>query len=914
MKAKPVSKTRSAKKSPAAAARAAKSSRKAPTPAADRRTWAFGDGKADGKGDMKEILGGKGAGLAEMSRLGLPVPPGFTIATTVCKRFWDDGGKLPDDLWPEVEAQLARVEKALGRKFGSGPRPLLVSVRSGAASSMPGMMDTVLNVGLNDATRESLAAETGNRRFALDSHRRLIHMFARVVEEMNVREFDQALDTAKRNRGTTSDAGLTVEDLVDLVAIFREIFQARAGCPFPDDPREQLRRCVMAVFRSWNGDRAKKYRDIHKITGLLGTAVNVQAMVFGNMGDSSATGVCFTRDPETGANVFYGEFLPNAQGEDVVAGIRTPLPIAQLKKTMPKPYADLVRVKELLERHYGDVQDMEFTIQQGKLWMLQTRNGKRSPQAVLRTVVDMVDEKRITKEQAILRVDPAVIDILLHPTFDRGGSTHVLAKGLPASPGAASGRVVFDAETAEAWKKDGRKVILVRAETSPEDIGGMNAAQGILTSRGGRTSHAAVVARGMGRTCVVGCSAITIDEHAKEMFVAGSTVREGDWISIDGSTGEVMLGQVATTEAKLSKYFTRVMAMADEFRTAGVRANAETPLDARVAREFGAEGIGLCRTEHMFFDERRIVAVREMILAEDTAGRKAALAKLLPFQQKDFEEIFGAMDGLPVTVRLLDPPLHEFVPNTEKAQAEVAASLGVDADRVRRRVQQLHEMNPMMGHRGCRLGISYPEIYEMQVRAIALAVVALRKRRKDPRPEIMIPLVGHVNELRPLADMTRRVMDEVLGAAKVSVPYTVGTMIEVPRAALTADQIAAEAQFFSFGTNDLTQMTFGFSRDDVNSFLPDYLEQKVLPDDPFQSLDTEGVGQLITLAIERGRSVRKDLKVGICGEHGGDPRSVEFCCRAGMNYVSCSPYRVPVARLAAAQAAIRAAQRAHAAK
>jgi len=870
-----------------------------------KRVYAFGDGKADGHGGMKEVLGGKGAGLAEMSRLGLPVPPGFTITTEVCRRYWDEGGRLPADLWDEVRDHLTRVEKALGREFGGKEKPLLVSVRSGAASSMPGMMDTVLNVGLNDATREALATLTQNRRMALDSHRRLIHMFARVVMDLDVREFEKALDSMKQRRGTTADTDLTASDLEELVSIYKEIVQVRAGRAFPDDPWEQLKMAVEAVFRSWECDRARKYRSIHRITGLLGTAVNVQAMVFGNTGDTSATGVCFTRDPATGENRFYGEFLPNAQGEDVVAGIRTPLPIAELERLMPAPYGDLVRVKGLLEEHYRDVQDMEFTIQEGKLWMLQTRTGKRTAEAAVRIAAEMVDEGRITKDEAVLRVDPASVDRLLHPTFDRKARRDVLAKGLPASPGAASGQVVFDADTAEAWKKDKKRVILVRDETSPEDIGGMHAAEGILTARGGMTSHAAVVARGMGKCCVVGCGALTIDHEQRKARIGGRTVSEGEWISIDGATGEVMSGEVPTTQASLSGDFHRLMAWADEFRRLGVRANAETPVDAEVARKFGAAGIGLCRTEHMFFDEERIVAVREMILAEDRPGRERALAKLLPYQQKDFEEIFASMDGLPVTVRLLDPPLHEFVPNTEKAQAEVAEALGVDAERVRRRVQQLHELNPMMGHRGCRLGISYPEIYEMQVRAIARAAAVLAGAGKSPRPEIMIPLVGHVNELRPLAAMTRRVMDEVLAEAGAKVAYTVGTMIEVPRAALTADRIAEEAQFFSFGTNDLTQMTFGFSRDDVNSFLPDYLTQKVLPDDPFQTLDTEGVGQLVSLAIERGRRTRKDLKVGICGEHGGDPRSVAFCHGAGLDYVSCSPYRVPIARLAAAHAALR---------
>ncbi len=873
-----------------------------------KRVYFFGDGKAEGHRDMKALLGGKGANLAEMALLGLPVPPGFTITTDVCEEYWRAGGKLPSKLWDEVGAHLSRVEKILGATFGKGPSPVLVSVRSGAAISMPGMMETVLNVGLNDETREALAAKTGNRRMALDSHRRLIQMFARVVLDLEIRDYERALDSLKRRRGVQLDTDLTADDLAELLVSYRDIFKERAGMPFPDDPIEQMRMAVEAVFRSWQCDRAKKYRELNRISGLKGTAVNVQAMVFGNMGDTSATGVCFTRDPSTGENVFYGEFLQNAQGEDVVAGIRTPVPIAGMKKVLPRPYADLVRAKDQLEKHYGDVQDMEFTVQEGKLWMLQTRTGKRTPEAAVRIAVEMVEQKRISKETALLRIDADVIDRLLHPTFDKNAKKELLCKGLPASPGAATGRIVFDADDAEAWAKRGEKVILVRDETSPEDIGGMHVAQGILTSRGGMTSHAAVVARGMGKCCVAGCGGAEIDAHRKMMSAGGRTFAEGDWISLDGSTGEVMAGKVPTAQAKLSKQFRRIMIWADEVRRLRVRANAETPHDSRVAREFGAEGIGLCRTEHMFFDEERIATVREMILADDKAGREKALAKLLPYQQKDFEEIFAAMDGLPVTIRLLDPPLHEFVPNSEKAQEETARMLGLDPDKVRRRVAALHEMNPMMGHRGCRLGISYPEIYDMQVRAIARAAVACRAKKIDVRPEIMIPLVGHVNELIVMRNNAKRVLEETFAKAGVRVPCLLGTMIEVPRAALVAGEIAKEAEFFSFGTNDLTQMTFGFSRDDINSFLPDYLEQKILPWDPFASLDVDGVGQLVSLAIENGRAARPKLKIGICGEHGGDPRSIAFCDAAGMDYVSCSPYRVPVARLAAAQATLRAKQ------
>jgi len=872
-----------------------------------RRIWSFGGGRAEGRAEMREQLGGKGANLAEMARLGLPVPPGFTIGTSVCRAYWDGDQTLPGELWPEVRRAIRRVERTLGRSFGAGPKPLLVSIRSGGAVSMPGMMETVLNVGLNDATREALAAETGNPRMALDSHRRLIQMFARVVLGLDLRDYENALDSLKRRRNVRDDTELSALDLAELLETYREIFEQGAGRPFPEDPWEQLQLTIEAVFRSWNTERALRYREINAIRGLVGTAVNVQAMVFGNMGNGSATGVCFTRDPSTGRNVFYGEFLRNAQGEDVVAGIRTPLPIARMKRMLPGPYAELVHAKDLLERHYGDVQDMEFTVQQGELFMLQTRTGKRTARAAVRIAVEMVGEGGLSEDEALLRVEAASLDQLLHPTFDPSAARQVLARGLPASPGAATGRAVFTADDAEEWKGRGETVILCRDETSPEDIHGMHAAVGILTSRGGMTSHAAVVARGMGTCCVAGCGSAEIDVRQMVMHVGGQTIAEGDWISLDGSTGEVMLGRVPTRSPTLSKHFRILMRWADEKRRLGVRANAETPHDARVARGFGAEGIGLCRTEHMFFDEERITTVRQMILAEDADGRAAALARLLPVQRADFTEIFEAMKGLPVTVRLLDPPLHEFVPLTDESQRTTAAALGLTVAAVRRRVEALREVNPMMGHRGCRLGISYPEIYDMQVRAIAQAAASCSKRRIKVHPEVMIPLVGHANEVRILASRARRIMEQEFATAGVSIPFLVGTMIEIPRAALTADEIAPHAEFFSFGTNDLTQMTFGFSRDDVNAFLPAYLSQQVLPVDPFQSLDQRGVGQLVTMAIERGRSARAKLKIGICGEHGGDPESVAFCHAAGMDYVSCSPFRVPIARLAAAQAAIRQA-------
>jgi pyruvate,orthophosphate dikinase len=873
---------------------------------ASRMVWSFGGGKAEGRGDDKTRLGGKGAGLAEMSRLGLPVPPGFTIDTTVCADYWAGGRRTPKSLWPKVAAALARLEKIRGQSFGAGPRPLLVSVRSGAAVSMPGMMETILNVGLTRETIPALVAASGNERMVQDSHRRLVHMFAKVVREVPDDLFEDALIELKRRRGAASDTDLSASDLAALAETYRGVFEEETGDAFPDDAREQLRQAVEAVFRSWECDKARKYRRIQRIDGLLGTAVNVQSMVFGNRGPSSGTGVCFTRDPSTGENVFFGEFLIDAQGEDVVAGIRTPEPIAAMGKHLPKAYARLLEVKDLLERHYGDVQDIEFTVEDGDLFVLQTRNGKRTARAALRIAVDLVKEKRLKPEAAVLRVDPAALDQLLHPTFDAKSRATVVATGLGASPGAAVGRAVFTAEDAEAWHARGEKVILVRAETSPEDVGGMHAAAGILTSRGGLTSHAAVVARGWGKCCVVGCGVLDIDAAAKTFTAGMHLVREGDWISLDGSEGRVMLGQVPTVRPEMGDDFATLMGWADRFRRLGVRTNADSPADAKAARGFGAEGIGLCRTEHMFFSSpERIRAVREMILAEDGEGRARALAKLLPFQRGDFEGIFREMAGLPVTIRLLDPPLHEFVPHEPAQQEEMAREMGVPLPEVQRRVKALHEANPMLGHRGCRLGITYPEIYDMQVRAIAEAAVNCAAAKVKVLPEIMIPLVGFVSELAFLRERTEAVVAEVLKGAKARIPVKIGTMIEVPRAAITAGAIAEKADFFSFGTNDLTQMTCGISRDDMASFVPDYIERKLIARDPFQVLDRDGVGELVRWAVAAGRKTRKDLKVGICGEHGGDPESVAFCHEVGLDYVSCSPFRVPIARLAAAQAALR---------
>jgi pyruvate, orthophosphate dikinase len=853
---------------------------------------------------MKELLGGKGANLAEMCRMGLPVPPGFTIATSVCERYTTNGGRVPADVEAGVRAAMARLEQQTGKRFGDPARPLLVSVRSGAAISMPGMMDTVLNLGLTAAATEGLAKLTGNRRFALDARRRFIQMFGNVVEGLGLERFETILHDEVAKAGVEEDKDLDASALERVVSRYLEAFRAAAGHDLPDDPHAQLMRSIDAVFGSWMGNRAVEYRRIHKITGLLGTAVNVQSMVFGNLGETSGTGVCFTRDPSTGENVFYGEFLMNAQGEDVVAGIRTPLPLAGLAKASPKAWTQLVKVRTLLERHYRQMQDIEFTIEEGRLFILQTRTGKCTAKAAVKIAVDLAREKLISKETAVQRVSPEQIDRLLHPQFDPKAPRQVIARGLPASPGAVSGRVVFTAEEAKHQAAAGVRVILVRNETSPEDVGGMHAAEGILTATGGMTSHAAVVARGMGKCCVAGAGSVRID-YTKQQFQVGSTlVKAGDVISLDGTAGEVMLGAVDTVPAAPSAAFRTLLSWADGVRRLKVRANADTPHDAEVARGFGAEGIGLCRTEHMFFGDERITPMREMILAEDEAARRAALAKLLPFQRADFEGILTAMDGLPVTIRLLDPPLHEFLPHEPEQAAAVARSLGVKAEVVLERARRLHEMNPMLGHRGCRLAITYPEIYEMQVQAIFEAAAAVKARGGSAKPEVMIPLVHSETEFRVLRDGLKKVADEVVARTRAKIPVIFGTMIEVPRAALRAEQIAAEAEFFSFGTNDLTQMTFGFSRDDVGTFLPAYIERGVLTEEPFQTLDRLGVGELVRLGVERGRKARPTLKVGICGEHGGDAKSIAFCDSVGLDYVSCSPFRVPVARLAAAHAAL----------
>ncbi|MCS7081758.1 MAG: pyruvate, phosphate dikinase [Bacteroidota bacterium] len=872
--------------------------------------YTFGGGSAEGRADMRDLLGGKGANLAEMSAIGLPVPPGFTITTEACRYYYEHDKSYPPELWEQVEEALGFVERLMGRRFGDPTAPLLVSVRSGAAISMPGMMDTVLNLGINDAVVEGLIRQTQNPRFAWDAYRRFIDMFGDVVMGVNHAHFEEALEALKRERGLREDIELTAEDLRELTNRYKAIYRQHTGHLFPEDPREQLDRAIRAVFESWNSERAIKYRQINKIRGLLGTAVNVQTMVFGNMGESSGTGVCFTRNPSTGERELYGEYLINAQGEDVVAGIRTPLPIAALKAQMPEVYEQLWEIAALLERHYKNMQDIEFTVQEARLYILQTRHGKRTGPAAVKIAVDMVREGLVSPEEAVRNlVEPRHIDQLLHPRFrDEEAyrkAGRVVGRGLPASPGAAVGRAVFSAEDAEAWRARGERVILVRIETSPEDVGGMHAAEGILTSRGGMTSHAAVVARGWGKPCVAGCGDIVIDYAARSFTNGQVTVREGDWISINGTTGEVILGAEELVQPEMSGDFATFMSWADQFRTLRVRTNADTPEDARLARRFGAEGIGLCRTEHMFFEGDRIWAMREMILAQDEAGRRRALAKLLPMQREDFYAIFREMEGLPVTIRLLDPPLHEFLPQEPEQQREMAERLGVSPEQVRARVQALHELNPMLGHRGCRLGITYPEITEMQARAIMEAACRMAKEGRAVYPEIMVPLVGTPEELRHQRELIERVAAEVMREQGVQVSYLVGTMIEVPRAALVADQIAEEAQFFSFGTNDLTQLTFGYSRDDAGKFLPQYLEGKILPDDPFQTLDQAGVGQLVQMATERGRRTRPELKVGICGEHGGDPASVEFFFNVGLDYVSCSPYRVPVARLAAAQAALK---------
>ena len=862
--------------------------------------YSFGGADTQGRAGMRNLLGGKGANLAEMASLGLPVPPGFTITTEFCTHFYAQGEVFPAELKTQVAAALARVEKTLGMNFGDPANPLLVSVRSGARASMPGMMDTVLNLGLNDQTVVGLAQQSGDERFAWDSYRRFIQMYGDVVLGLYHHDFEDILDTHKRDDGISEDNELSVAALKSIVAAYKAVAEKALGHPFPMDPHDQLWGAVKAVFGSWMTPRAITYRNIHDIPADWGTAVNIQAMVFGNMGDDCATGVAFTRDPSTGENYFYGEYLINAQGEDVVAGIRTPLPLHQMETALPQVYKQLCAVRDTLEQHYRDMQDIEFTVQKNTLYMLQTRTGKRSTAAALKIAVDMVTEKLITEDEALLRIDPQSLDQLLHPTLDPAAHKTILARGLPASPGAASGKVVFTADDAETRAKDGEVLILCRRETSPEDIHGMHAAAGILTSRGGMTSHAAVVARGMGRPCVAGAGSIQIDAEKKTMRIGDQVIHDGDVVTIDGSTGEVMLGAVATIEPKLSGDFGRVMEWADRHRRMNIRANAETPLDAATAKSFGAEGIGLCRTEHMFFDPQRIQDVREMIFSNNAPARRDALAKLLPAQRSDFNAIFKIMAGLPVTIRLLDPPLHEFLPQGDDDISHFAKVAGIGIDQVQKRLIELHESNPMLGHRGCRLGITYPEIYEMQARAIFEAAIAT-----GAIPEIMIPLIATRKELAILKALVDETAQEVFAEAGKEILYSVGTMIELPRAALMAGDIAEDAAFFSFGTNDLTQTTMGISRDDAGMFMPDYLRQGIFARDPFQTLDVDGVGQLMRIAAQQGRATRKDLKLGICGEHGGDPASIAFCETLGLDYVSCSPYRVPIARLAAAQAAVQ---------
>ncbi len=887
----------------------------------------FGEGKADGNGSLRELLGGKGAGLAEMSRIGLAVPPGFTITTEVCSYYYAHGGDYPPELKAATAEALTRLEASAGRRLGDASDPLLVSVRSGARASMPGMMDTVLNLGLNDKTVEGLAAASGDARFAYDSYRRFIQMYGNVVLGIEHHHFEERLEYLKEERRLTFDTEIPALDLKRLVEDYKQLVEDEFGKPFPQAPQEQLWGAIGAVFGSWNNQRAITYRRLQDIPDSWGTAVNVQAMVFGNMSGDCATGVAFTRNPSTGENALYGEYLANAQGEDVVAGIRTPQSLTlagkaasgsalpAMEEAMPEAFRQLLAVRETLERHYRDVQDLEFTVERGKLYMLQTRSAKRTASAAIRIAVEMAKEGLIDEAEAVARIDPASLDQLLHPTLDPKAPRTLLARGLPASPGAASGAVVFHASEAEARAKLGHRVLLVRIETSPEDIHGMHAAEGILTTRGGMTSHAAVVARGMGRPCVAGAGELKIDYEAGTMSIAGRNVRAGDAVTIDGGTGEVFLGTVPTVKPELSGNFTTLMGWADRFREIGVRANADTPTDARHAREFGAEGIGLCRTEHMFFEEGRIVAVREMILAEDEAGRRAALAKLLPMQRHDFVELLKIMAGLPVTIRLLDPPLHEFLPHSEEEAREVAAAAGVSVIRIREAAARLHETNPMLGHRGCRLAITYPEIYEMQARAIfEAAVLVERETGRQVAPEVMIPLAATKRELDILKERIARVAAEVEGESGIRLAYMLGTMIELPRAALCAGEIAETAEFFSFGTNDLTQTCLGLSRDDAGMFLEAYRRMGIFAHDPFVTIDVDGVGELVRLGVERGRKTRPDLKCGICGEHGGDPASVAFCAAAGLDYVSCSPFRVPIARLAGAQAALKAAGKTAAAK
>ena len=863
----------------------------------------------EGNANMRELLGGKGANLAEMTNIGLPVPYGFTITTEACTRYYEDGKTIADEIVKQIYDALAVVEEKAGKKFGDLENPYLVSVRSGARASMPGMMDTILNLGLNDVAVEGLAKKTNNKRFAYDAYRRFIAMFSDVVMEIEKSKFEAVLDEYKEKKGVQYDKDLDADDLVGVVARFKEIYKAEKGVEFPQDPKEQLMEAVKAVFRSWDNPRAIYYRRMNDIPGSWGTAVNVQSMVFGNMGDDCGTGVAFTRNPATGERKLFGEFLTNAQGEDVVAGVRTPMPISEMAEKFPEAFQQFQGVCETLEKHYHDMQDMEFTVEHGKLYMLQCRNGKRTAPAALKIACDLVDEGMISEQQAVAMIDPRNLDTLLHPQFDPKAlkATTPVGKALPASPGAACGKIVYTAEDAKAWAERGEKVVLVRLETSPEDIEGMKAAQGILTVRGGMTSHAAVVARGMGKCCVSGCGAIVMDEANKQFTLAGKTYHEGDWLSLDGSTGNIYDGAMPTVDASVGGDFGRIMSWADKYRRLKVRTNADTPHDAAKARELGAEGIGLCRTEHMFFEGDRIAAIREMICSDTVEQREKALAKLLPMQQGDFEGIYEAMEGCPVTIRFLDPPLHEFVPTEEHDIELLAKDMGKSVADIKAIIASLHEFNPMMGHRGCRLAVTFPEIAVMQTRAVIRAAINVQKKHPDWSmvPEIMIPLVGEVKELKYVKDVVVKTADEELAAAGMKMKYLVGTMIEIPRAALTADEIAKEAEFFSFGTNDLTQMTFGFSRDDAGKFLGAYYDKKIYESDPFAKLDQIGVGKLVKMAAKLGRETRPELHLGICGEHGGDPSSVEFCHKVGLDYVSCSPFRVPIARLAAAQAAIK---------
>ena len=862
----------------------------------------------EGSKDMKDLLGGKGANLAEMTKIGLPVPFGFTVTTEACNRYYDEGKKIGDDIVASIFEKLEELENTTGKKFGDVENPLLVSVRSGAKISMPGMMDTILNLGLNDQTVEGLAALTENPRFAYDSYRRFIQMFGDVVMEIAKTKFDAIFDAKKEEHGYEFDVDLTTEDLKEIIVGYKALVKDDMGRDFPQDPKDLLMEAIMAVFRSWNNDRAILYRQLNEIPDSIGTAVNVQSMVFGNMGETSGTGVAFTRSPVNGEKAIFGEFLVNAQGEDVVAGIRTPQPIAEMAQAFPEVYTEFTRIAELLEKHYTDMQDMEFTVERNKLFMLQTRNGKRTAPAAVKIAVDMQSEGLIDKETAVMRIEPAQIDQLLHPMFDAEElkEAEKLTKGLPASPGAATGQIYFNASDAEAAVANGAKAILVRLETSPEDLAGMVAAEGILTARGGMTSHAAVVARGMGKCCVSGCAEIKVDEEAKELTIGEYVFKEGDYISLDGTAGDVLKGQIKTVPPELSGDFAEIMSWADEIRTLKIRTNADNPRDAKQAVEFGAEGIGLCRTEHMFFEEERIPAVRRMILADSEEERREALKFLLPYQKGDFKGIYEAMGDRPVTIRLLDPPLHEFLPHTDEEIKALSEQIGVPYEKLAKKTQELHEFNPMLGHRGCRLAVTYPEIAEMQAEAIIMAAIEVRKEQGlDIIPEIMIPLVGMVKELADVKATVVKTVEAVMEREGVKFDYLIGTMIEIPRAALTADEIAEEAEFFSFGTNDLTQMTFGFSRDDTGKIIKEYREKGIFDDDPFQSIDQVGVGKLVKMAVELGKQTRPSIKLGICGEHGGDPKSIEFCNAVGLQYVSCSPFRVPIARLAAAQAAIK---------